>query len=60
MPLFLGMVGAFNLVAFWPIGLLLDCAGLQRFEWPHDNLMLLGVVFNMCITVVSYVVSTNK
>ncbi|WFD35807.1 hypothetical protein MCUN1_002674 [Malassezia cuniculi] len=53
MPLFLGLVGAFNLLAFWPLGLILDYTGVEKLEWPSDRLMLLGVVFNMCITVVA-------
>ena len=53
MPLFLGCVGAFNLVAFWPVGLLLHVTGMEPISWPHDTPTTLGIVFNMCITVVS-------
>ena len=53
MPLFLGCVGAFNLVAFWPVGLLLHFAGIEPLSWPNDGLTIAGLFFNMCITVVS-------
>ena len=53
MPLFLGCVGAFNLVAFWPIGLLLHVAGIEPLSWPNDRLTIAGLFLNMCITVVS-------
>ena len=53
MPLFLGCVGAFNLVAFWPVGLLLHFAGIELLSWPNDGLTMAGLFFNMCITVVS-------
>lgn len=55
MPLFLGLVGAFNLLAFWPLGLLLDALGIEPIALPSDRLMALGVLFNMIITVVSCV-----
>lgn len=55
MPLFLGFVGAFNLVAFWPLGVVLHWTGYEPFEMPHDRLMWMGVLVNMGITVVSYV-----
>lgn len=55
MPLFLGLVGAFNLLAFWPLGLLLDVLGIEPLALPSDRLMALGVLFNMIITVVSCV-----
>lgn len=53
MPLFLGCVGAFNLVAFWPLGLLLHFSGMELLSWPSDRLTFAGLLFNMCITVVS-------
>ena len=53
MHLFLGCVGAFNLVAFWPVGLLLHFAGIEPLSWPNDGLTIAGLFFNMCITVVS-------
>ncbi|KOS15298.1 vacuolar membrane protein [Malassezia pachydermatis] len=53
MPLFLGFVGAFNLLAFWPIGLLLHWLGIELLSLPQDRLMWSGVLVNMAITVVS-------
>lgn len=55
MPLFLGFVGLFNLVAFWPVGLLLDVLGVEPLELPSDGLMLMGLILNMAITVIRYV-----
>jgi len=56
MPLFLGFVGAFNLLAFWPIGMLLHFLGIEPLGLPQDSLMLSGLVVNMLVTVISYVV----
>lgn len=55
MPLFFGFVGLFNLVAFWPVGLVLDWLGIEPLALPSDANMWLGVVVNMAITVVRYV-----
>jgi len=55
MPLFLGFVGAFNLLAFWPIGVLLHVLGVEPLGLPQDPLMLSGLVVNMVVTVISYV-----
>lgn len=52
MPLFFGFVGLFNLVAFWPVGLVLDWLGIEPLALPSDANMWLGVVVNMAITVV--------
>jgi len=53
MPLFLGFVGAFNIVAFWPLGLALHMLDIERFEVPQDAIMWSGVLVNMLITVFS-------
>lgn len=55
MPLFLGFVGAFNLLAFWPMGLVLHVLGVEPLGLPQDSLMLWGLVTNMLVTVISYV-----
>lgn len=55
MPLFLGFVGLFNIVAFWPVGVLLDWLGVEELALPSDELMWLGLVVNTAITVVRYV-----
>ncbi|KAI3628632.1 hypothetical protein CBS14141_000335 [Malassezia furfur] len=36
MPLFFGFVGLFNLVAFWPVGLMLDWLGIEPLALPSD------------------------
>ncbi|WFD31048.1 hypothetical protein MSPP1_002078 [Malassezia sp. CBS 17886] len=53
MPLFLGFVGVFNIVAFWPVGVLLDWLGVEPFALPADPRMWAGLLSNMAITVVS-------
>lgn len=53
MPLFLGFVGAFNLLAFWPIGILLDLTGVEKLALPHDARTWIGLAVNMLITVVA-------
>lgn len=53
MPLFLGFVGLFNLVAFWPVGIILHLLDIEPLAVPDDGLMWAGLVVNMGITVVS-------
>ncbi|KAN0062960.1 hypothetical protein ACQY0O_004782 [Thecaphora frezii] len=53
MPLMFGIVGAFNIVALWPIGVLLHVTDVETFALPQDALTWLGVVVNMLITLVS-------
>ena len=53
MPLMFGIVGAFNILALWPIGLLLHLTGLEPFELPSDPATWAGVLVNMGITLVS-------
>ncbi|PWN47298.1 hypothetical protein IE53DRAFT_402615 [Violaceomyces palustris] len=53
MPLFFGFVGAFNIIALWPIGLLLHLTGIEPFQLPPNAATWLGVVVNMSITFVS-------
>lgn len=60
MPLFLGFVGAFSVAAFWPLGVLLDLLGIERFSAPIDKLTWTGVLVNMLITVVSYVEAASR
>lgn len=59
MPLFLGFVGAFNLIAFWPIGVLLHVLDVEPLGLPHDHLMMSGLLVNMLVTVISYVCPTD-
>ncbi|EPQ27275.1 uncharacterized protein PFL1_05198 [Pseudozyma flocculosa PF-1] len=53
MPLMFGIVGAFNIVALWPIGVLLHVTGVETFALPQDARTWAGVVVNMSITLVS-------
>lgn len=53
MPLFFGFVGAFNILAMWPVGLVLSLTSIEPFEWPSDTLTWIGILVNMSITFVS-------
>lgn len=53
MPLFFGFVGAFNIIAMWPVGLILSMTSVEPFEWPSDSLTWIGILVNMSITFVS-------
>lgn len=53
MPLFFGFVGAFNILAMWPIGLVLHLTGVERAQLPADAATWAGVGVNMAITFVS-------
>lgn len=47
MQLFFGFVGAFNILGFWPIGVLLHLTGLEVFELPSSNKALYAVLLNV-------------
>lgn len=53
MPLFFGFVGLLNIIAMWPIGVLLHVSGAEPVALPHGRAMWAGVLVNMAITVVS-------
>ncbi|KAG0667207.1 hypothetical protein C6P46_002619 [Rhodotorula mucilaginosa] len=53
MTLFFGFVGMFNIVMFWPVGILLHALGVETFEWPHGRDLVAGLFFNAAITFVS-------
>lgn len=53
MTLFFGFVGMFNIVMFWPMGILLHALGVETFEWPHGRDLVAGLFFNAAITFVS-------
>lgn len=53
MPLFFGFVGAFNIAAMWPFGLVLHFTGIEPFAWPSNGMTWAGVGVNMAITFVS-------
>jgi len=50
MQLFFGFVGLVNVVACWPIGLLLHVTGLEVFELPPSRKAWQAILINMTIT----------
>ncbi|CAE6500961.1 unnamed protein product [Rhizoctonia solani] len=53
MQLFFGFVGIFNVLGFWPIGVLLHYTGVEMFEPPSSRKALYAVLLNMFITLSS-------
>ncbi|CAE6471564.1 unnamed protein product [Rhizoctonia solani] len=53
MQLFFGFVGIFNILGFWPIGVLLHYAKIEVFELPSSKKALRAVLLNMFITLSS-------
>ncbi|KAF8974030.1 hypothetical protein BDZ97DRAFT_1912469 [Flammula alnicola] len=53
MQLFFGFVGLFNILACWPIGLILHFTGGEVFELPPSRKALSAVAINMAITLSS-------
>ncbi|KAI0304928.1 hypothetical protein BC826DRAFT_978991 [Russula brevipes] len=53
MQLFFGFVGLFNIVACWPIGVILHYTGAERFELPTSGRVVGALLANMAITLVS-------
>ncbi|KAG8734515.1 hypothetical protein FRC11_000003 [Ceratobasidium sp. 423] len=53
MQLFFGFVGVFNILGFWPIGVLLHYTGIEVFEPPSSKKALYAVLLNMFITLSS-------
>ena len=49
MQLFFGFVGLFNILACWPIGVLLHFTGAERFEMPGSRRAVAGLLVNVCI-----------
>jgi len=63
MQLFFGFVGLFNIVACWPIGVILHLTGVERFEPPTSGRVVVGLLVNMAITLSSdyvYVIAMLK
>ncbi|KAK0208375.1 hypothetical protein DFS33DRAFT_1303029 [Desarmillaria ectypa] len=50
MQLFFGFVGLFNILAYWPIGMLLHVAGVENLEWPSSSREVTILLINMAIT----------
>jgi len=48
MQLFFGFVGLFNILACWPIGVILHFTGVERFERPGSGRAVAGLLVNVC------------
>ncbi|ETW87333.1 hypothetical protein HETIRDRAFT_469269 [Heterobasidion irregulare TC 32-1] len=53
MQLFFGFVGLFNVLACWPIGVLLHLTGVERFALPSSRRAVVALLINMAITLSS-------
>ncbi|QRV79512.1 hypothetical protein RhiJN_07527 [Ceratobasidium sp. AG-Ba] len=63
MQLFFGFVGIFNVLACWPIGVILHLTGVEIFELPTSKKAWYAVLLNMFITLSSdfiYVIAMLK
>jgi solute carrier family 35 protein F5 len=47
MQLFFGFVGLFNILACWPIGVILHFTGVERFELPTTGRAVAGLLVNV-------------
>ena len=47
MRLFFGLVGLFNLLLVWPIGLILHLTGAEKFELPRNKQDLYAIMTNV-------------
>lgn len=47
MQLFFGFVGLFNIIACWPIGVILHLTGVERFEPPVSGRVVAGLLVNV-------------
>lgn len=47
MQLLFGFVGLFNLLACWPLGLVLHLTGVEKFGWPTTGQEWMGVAINV-------------
>ncbi|KAI0068388.1 hypothetical protein BV25DRAFT_1793900 [Artomyces pyxidatus] len=53
MQLFFGFVGLFNILALWPVGVVLHLTGVEPFELPTKGRSIAGLLINMAITLSS-------
>ncbi|GAA5860027.1 hypothetical protein JCM1840_001846 [Sporobolomyces johnsonii] len=53
MTLFFGWVGLWNILLLWPMGVLLDWAGVETFELPKGKALWASLLINASITFVS-------
>ena len=49
MQLFFGFVGLFNILACWPVGLILHLAGVEIFELPQTKQVVYVILINVRI-----------
>lgn len=49
MQLFFGFVGAFNIIALIPVGIILHITGYERFSLPSTNKEWGAVLLNVCV-----------
>ena len=47
MQLFFGLVGLFNILFLWPIGLILHFTGAETFELPSGGKAIGGLLLNV-------------
>jgi solute carrier family 35 protein F5 len=47
MQLFFGFVGLFNILACWPLGLILHLAGAEIFELPQTKQAVYAILINV-------------
>ncbi|KAI0361261.1 hypothetical protein OH77DRAFT_410768 [Trametes cingulata] len=63
MQVFFGFVGLFNILACWPIGVILHLTGVEPFELPNTSKAIMALLINMAITLSSdyiYVIAMLK
>ncbi len=49
MQLFFGFVGLFNILACWPIGVVLHLTGVEPFQLPHTSKVVTALLINVRI-----------
>ena len=47
MQLFFGFVGLFNILACWPMGIVLHLIGVESFEWPATSRAITALLINV-------------
>ncbi|KAI0673464.1 hypothetical protein C8Q78DRAFT_1185476 [Trametes maxima] len=63
MQVFFGFVGLFNILACWPIGVILHLTGIEPFQLPYTSKAVVALLINMAITLSSdyiYVIAMLK
>ncbi|KAI0652199.1 hypothetical protein C8Q79DRAFT_1005424 [Trametes meyenii] len=63
MQVFFGFVGLFNILACWPIGVVLHLTGIEPFQLPYTGKAVVAILINMAITLSSdyiYVIAMLK